>query len=233
VLDTVRCHSPFPRERRLGVPSIFFTFFSSQSILVVKLQLLAERHPEPAHGMHATEPEHRAALTEPHQHHLDLVVRVVPRRGAPSRRTATDSATVSRPSSARGQGRNGGSPQGTRSSAWAAARNLIAAASAARTILSVSLWRLWLTWRERMELGRPAAAVEALFSCFQSSMHRRIGYSQHHTCTLAPPARVHPPSGGVVLHWHPETHSNELGKTKNCSGNKLEGLDGKWDGWSV
>lgn len=41
---------------------------------------LPERHPEPAQGPHAPEPEHRAARAEAHEHRLDLVVRVVPRR---------------------------------------------------------------------------------------------------------------------------------------------------------
>jgi hypothetical protein len=41
---------------------------------------LPERHPEPAQGPHAPKPEGGAARAEAHEHSLDLVVRMVPRR---------------------------------------------------------------------------------------------------------------------------------------------------------
>ena len=41
---------------------------------------LAERHPEPTHGSHPAQSERRAARAEPHEHRLDLVIRVVSRR---------------------------------------------------------------------------------------------------------------------------------------------------------
>jgi len=41
---------------------------------------LAKRHPEPTHGPHTANPSAVAARAETHQHRLDLVVRVMPRR---------------------------------------------------------------------------------------------------------------------------------------------------------